>query len=52
MAKISDDLEALFKQNTYSVINIETRGSCHDWKKDDDEGRESVEEETWRGSAN
>ena len=28
--EISDDLEAKYKQNTYSVIYIETRGSRHD----------------------
>ena len=46
---ISDDLEAKYKQNTYSVIYIETGGSRHDWKEDDDEESESIEEETWRG---
>ena len=30
------------------MIFKETRGSCQDWKEDDDEGSESVEEETWR----
>ena len=31
---ISEDFEAKYKQNTYSVIFVETRGSCHDWKAD------------------
>ena len=44
--EISDDLEAKYKQNTYSVIYIETRGSRQDWKDDDDEESESVKKET------
>ena len=32
-----------YKQNTYSVIYIETRRSCHDWKEDDDEESESAD---------
>ena len=50
--KISDDLEAKYKQNTLSLIYIETRWSCHDQKEDDDEDTESVDEETWQGRAN
>ena len=30
------------------MIFVETRGSRHDWKEDDDEESESMEEETWR----
>ena len=36
-------LEVKYKQNTYSVIYIETQGSCHDWKEDDDEENESAD---------
>ena len=50
--EISHDLEAKYKLNTYSVINIYTRGSRQDWKEDDDEESESVEEEAWRGQSN
>ena len=46
--EISQDLEAKYKLNTYSVIDIYTRGSRQDWKEDDDEESESVEEEAWR----
>ena len=49
---ILEDLEAKYKQNTYSVIKIETRVSLQDCKEDDDEEPESVEEEAWRGQAN
>ena len=35
--EISDYLEAKNKQNTYSVIYIDTRGSRLDWKEDDDD---------------
>ena len=38
--------------NTYSVIDVYTRGSRQDWKEDDDEESESVEEEAWRGQSN
>ena len=31
------------------MIFVETGGSCHDWKEDDDEESESIEEETWQG---
>ena len=48
----SHDLEAKYKQNTYSVKDIYTRGSRQDWKEDDDEESESVEEEAWRGQSN
>ena len=41
--EIWDNLEAKYKQNTYSVIYIETRGSRHDWKEDDDEESESAD---------
>ena len=33
------------------MIYIETRGSDHDWKEDDDEESESVKEEPWTGQA-
>ena len=39
------------EQNTHSVKYIETRGSCQDWKEDDDEGIKSAEEEIWIGRA-
>ena len=42
---ISDDLEVKYKQNTYYVIYVETRGSRHDWKEDDDEESEYIEED-------
>ena len=32
-------------------VYIETRGSVHDQKEDDDEESESVKKETWRGRA-
>ena len=31
------------------MIFVETRVSRHDWKEDDDEESESIEEGTWRG---
>ena len=41
--EISDNLEAKYRQNTYSVICIETRRSLLDWKEDDDEESESAD---------
>ena len=31
------------------MIYVETQGSCHDWKEDDDEEGESVEEKEHGG---